>query len=131
MCCPGLVATASVDWTAKLFDDAGELATLDHGNHAYVTDVAWAPHRAALLATSCSLGTVAVWSAADAAKPVAAPTDVSDAPLTTLAFADDGRRLAVGDANGKATVLAVDAALVNRDADEDARLDAILAARNR
>ncbi|KAH8059269.1 dynein heavy chain binding protein [Aureococcus anophagefferens] len=126
----GLVASSSVDWTAKLWCGGALLASLDHGNHAYVTDACWAPKRAALLATASSSGDVAVWSAAATrgGGRVAPARAVSDGPLTALAFADDSRRLAVGDAYGAATVLALAPDLVAPDAAEDARLDEVLAA---
>lgn len=126
----GLVASSSVDWTAKLWCGGALLASLDHGNHAYVTNACWAPKRAALLATASSSGDVAVWSAAATrgGGRVAPARAVSDGPLTALAFADDSRRLAVGDAYGAATVLALAPDLVAPDAAEDARLDEVLAA---
>ena len=111
----GLCATAALDWTARVWAAGAPLgAPLDHGAHAYVAAVAWSPSRAALLATCTAAGRVHVWTVAGIRGPeaVAPPTAVAEAPCTSLAFAADGRRLAVGDARGRCSVLALSSVYV-------------------
>lgn len=59
--------------------------------------------------------------------PVTKPFPVTTmAALTRLAWSGEGRKLAVGDAEGAVHVLGVDAALVSPRGDEEVRLEEVL-----
>ena len=70
----------------------------------YVFDAAWCPTCPALFAAVDATGCLALWSVFGEAEVPAARVEVSRGALSRLAWADSGRRVAVGDAAGALVV---------------------------
>lgn len=94
----GLMATAGVDWTVKLWTASQETPIWSWTSHSYdyMTDVQWSPVHSTLLATTSSSGTVSFWNfAASLDEPQETVAIDSTGGLNKLRWSLDGRRLAV------------------------------------
>jgi dynein intermediate chain, cytosolic len=101
----GLVLSAGVDWTVKLwapgYRDTPLMSIVSH-SYDYMSDVQWSPAHPALFATASSNGTVGLWNLAQSLDKPLTGTEgivVTDAAvgrgLNRIRWSLDGRRLAV------------------------------------
>eukprot|EP01102_Stenamoeba_stenopodia_P010439 TRINITY_DN3146_c0_g4_i1.p1 TRINITY_DN3146_c0_g4~~TRINITY_DN3146_c0_g4_i1.p1 ORF type:complete len:635 (+),score=167.28 TRINITY_DN3146_c0_g4_i1:188-2092(+) len=96
-----LFLTSSTDWTCMLwskkstkpiysFEDSGD----------YVFDVAWSPIHPSLFADVDGRGTLKLWNLIDDTEVPIAKVDVCPEALNKIAWAADGKSLAVGNSSG-------------------------------
>jgi dynein intermediate chain len=102
----GLVLSAGVDWTVKLwapaYSDTPLLSMVSH-SYDYMSDVKWSPTHPSLFATASSNGTVGLWDLATSLEEpltgkeglLIEPDAMSGRGLNRLKWSTDGRRLAV------------------------------------
>ncbi|CAM9594402.1 unnamed protein product, partial [Phaeothamnion confervicola] len=130
-----LVLSSSVDWTTRLWHlkrgGAQPLLTFSHGTYDYVCDAKWSPKHPALFVTANISGDLALWnlnhSTEDPLAPPAAAAAGPAAALTKVAWAHDGRRLAVGDDGGVVRIYSIaEHVAIPQRPDEEARLEAML-----
>jgi WD40 repeat protein len=107
-----LLASGSIDTTIKIWDvSTGDLLNTLRGHAGFISTIAFAPD-GRTLASSSSDGRVLLWDILTGAQrsgfTYTAPTDLNTgAPLwaTGLAYASDGKLLAVGQEDGKILLL--------------------------
>lgn len=131
----GLVLSAGVDWTVKLWAPAYQdtpLTSFVSHSYDYMSDVQWSPSNSALFATSSSNGTVDLWNLAlSLDSPMTGSEGVSvssgqgladiEKGINRISWSLDGRRLAAG-ASDKLYILTLsDAALRNSKTEEDCK----------
>ena len=91
-------ASASADWTTKLWFDAEENAalTLQSGRGVDVTDVAWSPSDATVLATSSLDGGLDVWDLAISTLRPAVSAATAGGSLACVAFSETSPVIVAG-----------------------------------
>ena len=99
-----LLLSASMDWTAKLWNFKLSPRPLLSFEHAadYVFDVQWSPKHPALFATADGEGFLDLWHLNRDFEAPVARTRVGERALSKVRFSNDGRRIAVGDSGGTA-----------------------------
>ena len=103
-----LVLSSSMDWTVILWNPKESttkpLFTFE-SSQEYVYDVQWSPTHPSVFATCDAEGFVDVWDInRDKEMPVERK-QISAKPINCLRWSKDGRRIAVGDAQGFVTML--------------------------
>ena len=95
-------ASASADWTTKLWFDAEENAalTLQSGRGVDVTDVAWSPSDATVLATSSLDGGLDVWDLAISTLRPAVSAATAGGSLACVAFSETSPVIVAGGRGG-------------------------------
>ena len=95
-------ASASADWTTKLWFDAEESAalTLQSGRGVDVTDVAWSPSDATVLATSSLDGGLDVWDLAVSTLRPAVSAATAGGSLACVAFSETSPVIVAGGRGG-------------------------------
>ena len=95
-------ASASADWTTKLWFDAEESAalTLQSGRGVDVTDVAWSPSDATVLATSSLDGGLDVWDLAISTLRPAVSAATAGGSLACVAFSETSPVIVAGGRGG-------------------------------
>jgi dynein intermediate chain len=97
-----LLLSASMDWTAKLWNfklSPHPLLSFEHAAD-YVFDVQWSPKHPALFATADGEGFLDLWHLNRDFEAPVARTRVGERALSKVRFSNDGRRIAVGDSGG-------------------------------
>lgn len=150
----GLLLTSSVDWSTKLWnplamgDDGKPLLTFRTGTYEYVSDVSWSPVHPAVFSTVSTAGDLSIWNINTSTDEPCVPTiqasrraeDAADEAiqgggqqhqqpppaLTKVAWARDGRSLAVGDVQGMIRVFKVAHKLSEPSPDEEIKLERTL-----
>lgn len=107
-----LVLSGSMDWTVNLWnpkETSKPLFTFE-SSQEYVYDVQWSPTHPSVFATCDAEGYVDVWNINRDKEVPAVRKQISDKPkpINCLRWSKDGRRIAVGDAQGFITMLQVD-----------------------
>ena len=95
-------ASASADWTTKLWRDNEESAalTLQSGRGVDVTDVAWSPTDATVLATGSLDGGLDVWDLAVSTLAPAVSAAVAGGKLACVAFSESSPVIVAGGGGG-------------------------------
>ena len=98
----GVFASASADWTTKLWreNEEGPALTLQSGRGVDVMDVAWSPTDATVLATASLDGGLDVWDLAVSALAPAVSAAVAGGKLTCVAFSESSPVIVAGGAGG-------------------------------
>eukprot|EP00429_Kryptoperidinium_foliaceum_P009922 CAMPEP_0176004356 /NCGR_PEP_ID=MMETSP0120_2-20121206/1651_1 /TAXON_ID=160619 /ORGANISM="Kryptoperidinium foliaceum, Strain CCMP 1326" /LENGTH=647 /DNA_ID=CAMNT_0017337035 /DNA_START=208 /DNA_END=2151 /DNA_ORIENTATION=+ len=128
----GLVLTAGVDWTVKLwgpaYTDKPLLSLVSH-SYDYISDVQWSPAHPSLMATASSNGTLGLWNFAQSLEEpisgtegiVVEPDGGSGRGLNKIKWSSDGRRMLVASMD-RVHVLVMAEDVVKQKGDEDARM---------
>lgn len=128
----GLVLSAGVDWTIKLwapaYSDRPLISLVSH-SYDYMSDVAWSPAHPSLFATASSNGTVGLWNLVTSFEvPVTGPDGIVVEPdamsgrgLNKLKWSSDGRRLAVASSD-RVHILSLTEDIVRSRGDEDSKV---------
>jgi len=107
-----LLLSSSFDWTVKLWQPNTKKAPLFsfQSSQEYIYDVQWSPTHPSIFASCDAEGYVDIWNInKDREAPVARRQIFDDVrPLNALRWSRDGRRIAIGDAMGQVSILAVD-----------------------
>ena len=107
-----LLLSSSMDWTVKLWTPNSRtepLMTFESAQE-YVYDVQWSPKHPSMFATCDSDGFVDIWNINGNAEVPIVRKQITEnnCPINCLRWSKDGRRIAVGDAQGQITMLACD-----------------------
>lgn len=107
-----LVLSSSMDWTVKLWhpkERQSPLFTFE-SSQEYVYDVQWSPSHPAVFSSVDAEGYVDVWNINQDRDAPIIRRQIQDKPrpLNCCRWSKDGRRLAVGDADGYISMLQVD-----------------------
>jgi len=126
-----LLLSTGVDWCTKLWNPYASnkaLLTFHYETHDYVCDVKWSPKHPALFVTAATSGELSLWNLNHSTEePLFPPVKVIErCALNKLAWSHDGRRIAVGDANGTAHVYSLADEVANPRSDEESRLEQTL-----
>ena len=125
----GLVLSAGVDWTVKLWAPAyrdSPLTSLVSHSYDYMSDVQWSPSHPSLFATASSNGTVGLWNLATSLdEPITGPEGIVvegdvGRGLNKLRWSLDGRRLAVASSD-RLHMLSPAPDVIRTAGDEDAK----------
>lgn len=99
----GLLLSAGVDWTVKLWSPATrETPLLSFVSHSYdyISDVQWSPVHPALFSTVSSNGSMSLWNLGRSLEePLTTMSIDTDRGLNKLSWSSDGRRVAVAAAD--------------------------------
>ncbi|XP_078737680.1 cytoplasmic dynein 1 intermediate chain 1-like isoform X2 [Lampetra fluviatilis] len=98
-----LFATSSFDWTVKLWSTKSNKPLYSfEDNSDYVYDVAWSPTHPALFACVDGMGRLDLWNLSNDTEVPTASVVLDGAPaLNRVRWAQSGREVAVGDAEGR------------------------------
>ncbi|CDJ70527.1 dynein intermediate chain, putative [Eimeria necatrix] len=94
------------DWTAKVWMEEVRTPLITTPNHlAFLTDGQWSPTRPGLFMVTRTDGFLSFWDYYYKQQEVAFQHKVGTSPLTCLSVHPQGEMVAVGDADGRVTVL--------------------------
>lgn len=97
------------------------------GVYEQVSAVEWSPTHPSLFATGNGVGQVSVWDLTHSLEdPRLPPTTVSNTCLTKLRWSTDGRRIAVGDLDGKVSLISVSPDVADANIDSMANFEKVL-----
>lgn len=105
-----VLLSSSADWTMNLWlenNSSSPLLTFD-ANDDYIYDAKFHPTNPSLFSCVDGLGKLDFW---DLNKDVECPVyrhDVGKVALNKMSWSDDGKKVAVGDINGKISIFNVD-----------------------
>lgn len=128
----GLLLSAGVDWTVKMFapayTDKPLLSLMSH-SYDYMSDVQWNPSHPALMATASSNGTIGLWNfALSLEEPltgsdgiVVEPDGESGRGLNKLKWSSDGRRMLAASSD-RVHVLVLSEDVLRQKGDEDSKM---------
>ena len=107
-----LVLSSSLDWTVKLWNPKMRSTPLYsfEASQEYVYDVQWSPKHPGVFASCDYGGYVDVWNInQNKEAPIVRgqPNEKDPKPINCIKWAEDGRRMIVGDSNGYVTMLQV------------------------
>lgn len=125
----GLVLSAGVDWTVKLWSPAYSdkpLTSFVSHSYDYMSDVAWSPTHPSLFAAASSGGSLGLWNLANSLDdPMTGPEGIAIAErgrgLSNLKWSPDGRRLGVASGDTLYMLTLSDDA-VRQKGDEDSKM---------
>lgn len=121
--------TGSDASTNKLVSDtkAPKLLYDFRGPYEQVSDVEWSPAHPSLFATCNGVGSVSLYDLTHSLEDPRLPsTQVSSSCLTKLRWSLDGRRIAVGDLDGRVSLLSVSPDIADSKEDSMANFDKII-----
>eukprot|EP00474_Spongospora_subterranea_P009989 CRZ10447.1 hypothetical protein [Spongospora subterranea] len=96
-----LFLTSSFDWTAKLWSVKTDSPLLSFPADDIVYDIQWSPNNTYVFALVDGNGYLAIWNlASNHFAPVLQHRFTDTIPCTRLIWSKDGKKIAVGDANG-------------------------------
>ncbi len=125
-----LMLTSSIDWTIKLWYPkirADALYTFESAQE-YVYDVQWSPVHPSVFASCDGDGYVDIW---DINKDMESPQvhkRVANKTLNVLRWSNDGRRMAVGDADGFLSLYSVDKEFYSQKGEDFAKMERLIRA---
>jgi WD40 repeat protein len=121
--------TSSFDWTVKLWNlkEPGKaLYSFEH-NSDYVYDVQWSPVNPALFACADGTGRLDLWNLINDAEVPTASIVLEGAPaLNKIRWSQNGHQIAVGDDQGKISLIDVNEQYANSRADDWTRMVKVL-----
>ena len=120
--------SSSADWTMNLWEEnnpSAPILTFD-SNDDYIYDVKFHTTNPSLFACVDGVGKLDFW---DLNKDVECPVfryDVGKDSLNKLNWSNDGKRIAVGDINGKIQVLSLDKEIVSTKPEEGLKFSKVI-----
>ena len=123
-----IFATSSADWTTKIWNKQNSkepIITLENSDN-YVYCCKWSPTHPSILATGDGNGYLDIM---DLNKDIESPkvhAKLGDFAINKLCFTEDGKRLTVGDNNGKIQLLGLDKKLYISNSEDSKKFEKVI-----